>query len=224
MSKILLLALFLVISCNEEKAAAPGSVGENKKYEPLELNDADAQKVRTICSALANKEGVLNILVSNGNEYHFKYAQKNCEDSKMPAMKSVVTSIQGFDPHYSFVPKNGVHFGFQNVETTSNGIMAEICDEVFDGRELKSPMTVRSGAIWFSTTTADEHCKSESKEYCIQIQRGNSSGNNYYKIHTNEWMKVALTGKNKGFFTERKLISSASCPDKKKFEKKAILK
>lgn len=223
MSKILLLALFLVVSCNEEKATSD-TVGNLRRFEQVALQAGDAKKVRAICAAMAAKEDILNILISNANEYHFQYAQKNCEDSKMPAMKTVVTTIQGFDPHYSFQSKNGVYFGFPMVETTSNGIMAEICTEVFDGRTLESPMTTRSGAIWFTTTTSTDHCKSSDKELCIHIQRGSHESNNNYRIHTNEWMKVAMSGSKRGFFTERKLVSTASCPDKKKFEKKAVLK
>ena len=224
MSKILLLALFILIGCEGVEEKARDTVGDVRRFDPVELKDSDYKKVHSICMALAAKEDVLNILISNNAEYSFRYAQKNCSDSKMPEMKDVITTIQGFDPYYTFEAKNGQHFGFPNVETTSNGIMAEICEKVFQASDIKSPMATRSGAIWFTTVTASEHCKSDSKASCIHIQRGTLKSGYDYKIHTNEWMKVNITGSLRGFFTERKLISSASCDGKKSFEKRAVLR
>ncbi len=224
MSKILLLALFLFIGCEAVEEKAGDTVGNVRRFDPIELRDSDFKKVHGICMALAAKEDVLNILISNAAEYSFQYAQKNCDDSKMPALKNILTTIQGFDPYYTFQAQNGLHFGFPNVETTTNGIMAEICENVFRDGKIESPMSTRSGAIWFTTVTASEHCKSDSKGSCIHIQRGTLKSGYDYKIHTNEWMKVSLSGSRRGFFTERKLISSASCDGKKTFEKRAILR
>jgi len=46
----------------------------------------------------------------------------------------------------------------------------------------------------------------------------------YYKIHTNEWLKIKITNDNRGFFKERKLISTAACSGKGFIEKRASLK
>lgn len=224
MSKILLLALILLIGCEAPEQKSPDSVGNVKRYEPLEINEADYKKVHSICMALAAKESILNILITSGDNYNFQYAQKNCDDKEMPPMKSVVTTIQGFDPYYSFQPKDGAIFGFPNVETTSNGMMVDICGEIMKGGIIKSPMTVRTGAIWFTANTSSDHCKSESNAYCIHIQRGSAINSYDYKIHTNEWMKVQVSGSRRGFFTDRKLISTANCGSKKTFEKRAVLK
>lgn len=224
MSKFLLLGLFLLISCEGVEEKVSDTVGDVRRFDPVVLKDSDFKKVYGICQALAAKEDVLNILISNAAEYTFQYGQKNCNESKMPALKDVITTIQGFDPYYTFQSKNGQHFGFPNVETKSNGIMAEICQKVFRQGTIESPMTTRSGAIWFTTVTASEHCKSDSKASCIHIQRGTLKSGYDYKIHTNEWMKVSLSGNRTGFFTERKLISSASCDRKKTFEKRAVLR
>ena len=224
MSKFLLLAVFFLVSCVGEEKSTPDTVGSTKRYEPLELNDADYKKVHGICMALAAKEDMLNILISTSAQYTFGYAQKNCDDKKMPAMKNVVTSIQGFNPHYIFQTLDNSYFGFSNVETTSNGIMMDICEEVMRTTSVESPMMTKTGAIWFTTNTASEHCKADGTSSCIHIQRGTATSREMYKIHTNEWMKVETTGSRRGFFTERKLISSANCDGKKNFEKRAALK
>lgn len=224
MSKFLLLALILMIGCKAQEQKTPDSVGNIKKYEPIEISEADYKKVHAICIALAAKEDILNILITTANNYNFLYAQKNCDDKIMPAMENVVTTLQGFDPYYTFQPKNGALFGFPNVETTSNGIMVDICEAVMRGGDIKSPMTTRTGAIWFTTNTSAEHCKQDGSAYCIHIQRGTAVSTYDYKIHTNEWMKVQVAGPHRGFFTERKLISSANCGNKETFQKKAVLK
>jgi hypothetical protein len=224
MSRFLLLPFFLLfISCESEKVKTPTTVGNVRRYAPLELRDADYSKVFALCKAVAEKEGVLSVLVSSAQEYTFDYAQKDCATESYPPFKSVVTTIQGFDPYYNFQPKNGEIFGFQNVETTKNGIVSEICQSILSG-DNRSPIRAGTSAVWFTTTTSSEHCLGDANSYCIHVQKGSPVDNFNYRIHTNEWMKVKITQPLRGFFTERKLVSSANCANGKTFEKRAVLK
>lgn len=225
MSKFLLLALFLIVSCvPEEQETAPDSVGNVRRFAPVAVEGSDLKRIHAVCLALAAKEDILNILINTAEQYTFQYAQKNCDDRNMPEMKDVVTTIQGFDPYYTFQTMNNAFFGFPNVETTSNGILAEVCEDVLADKKIDSPMTTRTGAIWFSSNSATQHCRHESDAYCVHIQRGTAINSYDYRIHTNEWMKVQVSGNRRGFFTERKLVSSANCRDKKEFEKRAVLR
>ncbi len=208
MTKFLFLPLIFLLSCVSEPAKNPDSVGDTVPFQPA-TNLEDNERVKAVCKALANKENILNVLSSSGSEYTYSFSQKNCGEQVLPAAKDVVVKVGRSDNGYIFKPKNGEAFGFSDIETTSAGVMAEICKF---GGTLESPITSGStGAIWWTTFTASEHCSPGFGTLCVHLQRGNSVDGQRYRIHTNEWIKFKLFDSNEGFFIERKLISSAGC-------------
>lgn len=223
MSKFLLLPLLVLISCVSESPKTPDSVGDTVTFQPV-TNIEDNERVKAVCKALANKENILNVLSNSGTEYTYSYNQKNCAEPTLPAAKDIVMKIGRSDNGYIFKSKNGENFGFADIETSSVGVMSEICKF---GGTLESPILSGStGAIWWTTFTASEHCQPGFGTLCVHLQRGNSVNGVRYKIHTNEWIKFKLYDDKEGFFTERKLISSAGCKGMKggNLEMRATLK
>jgi len=221
--KAILLPLIFFISCmSQEPQNNSNSIGEVVRFEPLMITVEDNERINAICSALVGKEEILDVLVAAGNEYVFDYGQKGCLESSFPSSKTVTTTIQRSETNYIFKSKNNDVFGFPDVETSTKGVLAQICANTQD---LVSPIqTSSSGAVWFTTFTASEHCQSDVNGICIHLQRGSVMDDFYYKIHTNEWIKFKISNENIGFFAERKLISSAGCSGKGYVEKRAILK
>jgi hypothetical protein len=222
MSKLLLLCLVFLIACVSEPQITPDSVGEVKRFEPLMVTFEDNERIQAICRALSSKEDLLDILVSTGAEYNLTYTQKGCGEQELPTPKSVIATLKKVDVNYIFKPKNGEFFGFPDVETYSKGVMKDICQ---NSGSLMNPMqTSRTGAIWFTSFTSTAHCRSDANGICIHIQRGSVTDNASYRIHTNEWIKFRVNNDRRGFFVERKLISSANCSPNNTIEKRAEFK
>lgn len=221
MKKFILLPLMAFVSCISEPQKPQDTVGSVRKFEPLVVTVEDSERIQAICRALGSKEDLLSVLVSTGTEYKFSYSQKGCADRELPVAKIVTTTLKRSDSNFVFDSKNGESFGFPDVETTKRGVMAEICQNA--GRLISPMQTSRSGAVWFTSFTASEHCQSDASGLCIHLQRGSVIDNVNYKIHTNEWIKFKITNEKRGFFVERKLISSANC-SKGSIEKSAVLK
>ena len=222
MNKILVLLSLFIISCVGDKETSPGMVREVRRFEPLSVTFEDNERIQAICRALSAKEDLLSVITSSGLEYHFSYSQKGCSDNSLGTPKSVVTTIQRSDFGHIFKPKNNEEFGFPDVETFSKGVMAEICQS--SGSLVNPIQTSRTGALWFTTFTSSASCQPDPNVICIHLQRGSVVDNLNYKIHTNEWIKFKISKDKEGFFIERKLISSASCPDQGTIEKRATLK
>jgi hypothetical protein len=223
MSKfLLLLALAGLVSCAGEQPIGE-TVGESKTFEPL-INYEDNERVKVICEALVAKEGTLNVLVASAKEFTYGYAQKVCDEEKMPEMKDVPVKVMKSGKGYYFSPKNGENFGFSNVETSTDGVLNLICNY---GSTLESPIRLSptsKTATWWSTFTDATKCQAGFGTICINIQTGSSSDGFNYTIHTNEWIKFKVSGENQGFFVERKLVSNAGCKKNKTLEMKAVLK
>jgi hypothetical protein len=223
MTKFLFFPLLLLLSCVSEPSKAPDSTGDTVTFQPIS-NLEDNERVKAVCKALANKENVLNVLSSSGSEYTYSFNQKNCSDPALPEAKNVVVRISRTDNSYIFKSKNGEAFGFTEIETANAGVMADICKF---GGTLESPITTGStGALWWTTFTASEHCRPGLGTLCVHLQRASQVSGDQYRIHTNEWIKFKLYDQNEGFFIERKLISSAGCKSAKggKLEMTATLK
>lgn len=222
MSNFSLLLLLLVVSCSAPKEN-PNTVGKVVRYEPVSSSLEETEKIAAICRGLASKEELLTILISTGASYEFSYAQKGCNDQALPVHKIVNASIQlSNDSNFVFKTKDNADFGFTDVETPTKGVMAKLCENL---GQLTNPMqTSTSGAMWFSTLTDKEKCETDEKGLCIHIQRGTVVKGVEYKIHTNEWIKFKMENTNRGFFTERTLITSTGCFDDKTLERHAELK
>jgi hypothetical protein len=223
MTKFLFLPLFFLLSCISEPTKVTDTTRETVPFQPI-TNIEDNERVKAVCKALANKENVLSTLSNSNTTYTYSFSQKGCNEPAMPAAKDVVVAIRPSGTGYGFKPTNGESFGFPDIETATEGVMADICKF---GGTLESPIRAGStGATWWTTFSSSEHCTPGFGTLCIYLQRGNSVDGNNYKIHTNEWIKFKLYDNNEGFFTERKLVSSAGCKSAKsgKLEMRAILK
>lgn len=224
MKIILLLNLILcLVSCvpsesQDESFSLEGVI----RFEPLEVTAQDSERIRLICNALLEKEDMLNIFVDSGREYVFDYGQKGCLETTFPPLKKVTTTIQRSEMNYLFRARENDVFGFPDVETTSKGVLRQICANT---QNLINPLqTSSSGALWFSTFTASEHCQSDAEGICIHLQKGNVVDDFYYRIHTNEWLKIKLTTDKRGFFSQRKLLSTLGCSENGYIERRAVLK
>ena len=217
--KFILVALLVVAGCNSETNKQV--VGkEFRSLDPVAVDDPmTLSRINAICGALLYKEGMLNILTSS--EYTFSYTQKECSKSSASIPGLMRVAIQDTGSGYIFKSLTSNAFGFSNVETANSGLMKEICQ---NRTALTNPMQTSTGAIWFSTTPPNADCESENDAYCIQVERGSHHDGTSYMIHTKEWMKVKITGTNRGFFTDRKVVSTANCSDGQSMERRAILK
>lgn len=221
MIKFLILPLFFLLSCVSEQETVT-STRAVRRYEPQVVTIEDSERIQAICRALQSKEDLLSVLVSTGTQYTFIYAEKGCSDAKLSTPKNLVTTIEKSGSDYFFKTKNNELFAFSDVETTSKGVMAEICQNL--SSSLTSPMQTKTGAIWFTTFTSAEHCQADANGLCIHLQRGSAIDNVNYQIHTDEWIKIKLTNEKRGFFIERKIISSANCSGKGTVERTAVLR
>ena len=217
-----IICLFGLVSCAQEQQKAIGTVNEVRNFEPITVSYEDSAKIQAICGALSSKAEVLDILVNNGTEYTFDYSQKGCDDKEPSEIKQVVATIQPSAENFIFKTKNGEAFGFSDVETSEKGIMAEICQN--NGHLMNPIQTSRSGAIWFTSFPSARDCQSDAYTACMYIQRGTVIEGTQYQIHTNEWVKFKVNGDKRGFFIERKMISSAGCGAGKTLSRQAVLK
>lgn len=219
MKLAILSSLLILISCVSEKdQKQPQLIGKVERLDPKPIPD-EYRRIEAICSALKEKEQVLSDLITS--QYTFSYSQKNCNDSAHSASEDITVSIKRPYSEYIFEKLSGDSFAFA-VETFEKGAMAEICANLAD---LKSPMQISpSSGIWFTTFTRPEHCASDYYHTCIEIRKGRLVSGNDYKIFNTEWIKFKIRDGRKGFFTERKLVSSADCSSGRELERKATLK
>lgn len=222
MMKFLFVALFIVAGCVSEENTITTNGKEVRNYEPEPMNDTIIARVKAMCNALSYKQDRLSVLVST--EYTFGYSQKGCSSKSSSApLKDVRVTIAKSGSDYSFKALNGETFGFTDVETNTTGMMKEVCENVDNG--LTSPMqTSSTGALWLNIYTTKEDCVSDADAFCIQVSRGSVIDGSRYAIHTNEWMKVKISGSNRGFFTERKVASTANCGDGQYLVRSAVLR
>lgn len=223
MVKFILISLFVIAGCVSENATKTDEVGrEVRTLDPIEVDPSSLTMahINAICGALIYKESVLSVLTST--EYTFVYSQKDCSKSSIPASKPVTVAIQDIGSAYIFKSVNGEAFGFSNVETSNSGIMKEICQARTTG--LTNPMQTPAGGLSFSLNPSKNDCKSDSDAICIQIDRGPMIDANRFAIQTKDWMKIKISGTNRGFFTERKVVSTANCGEGQSMERRAVLK
>ena len=221
MMKLVFVALFVIAGCVGEETKTTTNGKEVRNYEPEPASDAVASRIQIICNALSYKQDRLGVLINT--EYTFAYSEKGCSKSgkSSEAPKPVRVSIQRSNIDYVFKSINGETFNFSEVETSTSGMMKEICSNITG---LMNPIqTSPTGAIWFDIYTNNNDCASSSDAYCIQVKRGSVIDGTSYAIHTNEWMKVKISGTDKGFFTERKVASTANCPDGQFIQRSAQL-
>lgn len=222
MSNLLMLSLFLLLSCVDEDVKTPPVVG--RYISNIQVDDPiDNARVWELCKALGNKESRLHLLASSNTAYTFSYAQKGCSETALPVAQDIVVTIKGSYPVFTFQPTtNGEYFGPNEVETDNVGVMKEICNY---GATLGSPVGQGStGSIHWTTKATSENCKAQTGTICVYLQRGTAANGQRDLLHTEEWIKFQMTGPQEGFFLERKIKSNIGCKSKETFEIHARLK
>lgn len=214
--------IFLVASCG--KYEAPGSnstVGQIRSLASTRALGPDEQNaLATVCQALGVKA---SRLPSGLNApFSFTTLQTDCEGSTVSS-GIVATTIKGETPNFYFTSQ-GTNFIFPNVETPTSGVFTQVCNTLGNVQDVS---TLTSGeAQWVSTSQATgTDCPGVSGETCVLFETGAVQSGSDFKIHTREWIRIrtnpSLT--NYGFFTYRKKITQAFCPENKAINYQATL-
>ncbi len=225
MNKIFPFFLILVISaCGKIDGPKSSSLGEIRAFSSQAISGNDLTTIQTICTALTSKANSLN--VTNNKTYTFATMNKGCEDSTLSATSTVQADIQ------NLIFKRldtGANFVFSDVETNSVGTMKSVCANTTNP---SSPSTQTDGtAIWITATSLNNSdCLPSGNEVCLLIEKGlpntTSTVTNGYEIVSKDWIKFQVDSRmsNYGFWTGRKVISSAGCGTSKYSEVHADLK
>lgn len=221
---LILMALILLVACGQVPNQSSGGeqIGQEiVQYSPQIVVGEDSDRINDICRAIAAKTDQLVIL--ENTQYTFSYAEKSCASGSMSAYSDVRVAIEKPNSNYIFkIIGANSPFIFSNIETKDAGLMKEICD---NAQSLTSPMqSGSSGVIWFTSLTRATDCVSSSTHLCMQIERGSLVAGTSYKKNTKEIIKFKISGENQGFFTERKQITTLSCPEGAQLVRHAILK
>lgn len=186
------------------------NLGELLSAQPVVVDGIDRQRLDQICQAMRVKEGVL----ASGQRptQTFQVSKKSCESSDLGGTTSVTVGIVEEIGKYKFQPTAGQAFPFQDVETTSFGVMAAYCA---DPANFVNPYVDQNGEGIFLSTQSVGDCAAGVDELCLMVKRGSLSQGSY-RIHTNDWFKFRVTatsGVNAvvGFFTDRKQTSDTVC-------------
>ncbi len=220
MMKALLLVSSLVffISCTVEEAPTPKSnLGSVREFLQVPVN---GEEFAHLCSKLEQKESRLPSLSTAQAEYNFSYSQKNCNQPELGPASEVAVTIDQLGGNYFFRPVGNVSFGFKEIETSTEGIMKEICANV---RALTNPlMTGSNSAIWFRKINQD-NCRSDKNNICIKFEKGSVDNYNRYAIHTEEIIQFSLNGNNTGFFVKRYLSTLGNCSTGSSIQREAVM-
>lgn len=214
----LVLTLGFLVSCTEEQAPTPKSnLGSIREFLQTPVS---GNEFAYLCDKLEQKEGRLPSLSTAQVEYNFSYAQKNCADSQLGPASEVAVTIDQLGGNYFFRPVGNASFGFKEIETSTEGIMKEICANV---RALVNPlMTGSSSAIWFRRVNEGD-CRTDKNNICIKFEKGVIDNYNRYAIHTEEMIQFSLSGNTAGFFVKRYLNTVGNCGKGQSIQRHAIL-
>lgn len=221
MFKILLLVCFItLISCKmEDQRMGDSTGGLIELVEGESMQPADAARLTAVCQALSFKSDQLSVMTSQS--FVFSYSYKSCDSSKGGVPSMINVTLERPYGNYIFEATHGESFPFPDVETDKVGVLARACANI--GNLTTAYRISETGAMWVTTVSDSKRCNPDAGNYCVHLQRGSLEGGSSYRIHTNEWIKFKLTNPRRGFFTERTLVSTASCSNGKSMEKKVVL-
>lgn len=214
--------VFLATSCG--KYEAPGSnstVGQIRSLSAKALGPSDQSALSSVCQALGVKAQKLPS--ATNAPFSFTAIQSDCEGSTVSS-GLISTFIQGETPNFYFRTSQGTNFIFPNVETPTSGVFTQVCNSLGN---IQDVTTLTTGeAQWVSTSQATgTDCPGVSGETCVLLETGAAQSGSDFKIHTREWIRIrtnpSLT--NYGFFTYRKKITQAFCPENKAIYYQATL-
>ncbi|WP_408096794.1 hypothetical protein ACJVC5_17295 [Peredibacter sp. HCB2-198] len=213
----------LAFACGKYEGVVPGSsLGQSRSFQPIVADSTLLNNVTSICSALTQKNSILNSAVNS--VHNFDASQTNC-DGTMLSTGIVKTTIQNIGSEYQFRKDDGTSFIFPNVETNTSGIMSSFCSNLSNLQN----QTVSSDNIVTSITTSgisSADCSPVAGEICVLIETGPLSGT-AFTVTTQEWIRFRVsnsTGQKIGFFTQRKKVSRSFCGTNQSIEYRATLK
>lgn len=221
MKFITVLSLSILFSaCGKYEYENSADFNSSKELSPVTLNSDDSKKLRDICDTLSQKEQTISSMA--GNKYVFTDTRKNCTDSGfLPIGESNVTlTNQGGSIKFTEGVGNTLYY-FPDVETRSEGVMKEICDQT----NFESPIRGSDNSLlYFSLRDiSPADCQQTTGQTCVQIEKGIVDGSKG-KIHTREWLRFKLDQPLLGFWTYRKLTSNGGCLEGSYFGRTATLK
>lgn len=196
-------------------------VGEIKKFGELLVGDTSV--ISQICTALDYKSSTISSSINSS--FIFQTNQTDC-NGKALINGDIETTIQNQGLGLVFKNKSDNNdYIFANVETSSSGILSEIC-----GNRANSSNTITTNqeVMSYTTQVGTDDCPSIGTEKCIYVEKGINMGNNTYKVHTKEWIRVKTdlgsNQRNIGFFTYRKKVTQSYCAQNEVQVLQAILK
>ena len=133
-----LIILLLVTSCGKYDASGRGvtGLGEVRSINNVTVAAAPTvSAIQVICNALSVKEAALSSAV--GTLLTYSASQTDCEGSTVFVEGSQQVAIQRSGQDYIFVKKDGLPFIFPDVETRSNGVFKDLCNQ---GASLLNPV------------------------------------------------------------------------------------
>ena len=217
--------LFLVGACGTDMGPGTssngGSVGQMRSINAfVGVSDREKARVSEICSALAQKEAILDSAISTA--FTFDATQTDCSRNTISGGPVSVT-IQRSNNDYVFKKQDGQDFIFPVVETTSSGVFKALCSNL---NTLSNPVIQNSEATYFDFDGISvTDCTPASGDICIKIEKALVSGFNA-TVHTNEWLRIRTDSSKgrTGFFTQRKKVSKSFCGDREFLSFSATLK
>jgi hypothetical protein len=207
----ILILLAFSVSCGryDVTSGQSASIGEIKSLTVRSISASEQNTLSQMCSALSTKTATISS--ATGSTFTFGTSQTDCQGQSVGS-GDVATYIQNLGSSFVFKRRSdNSDFFFSNVETTSSGVLSEICSNL---GSLSGGFTTGQEVTYFKTTdilSAD--CPPASGEVCIYTEKGTDQGNNTAKIHTKEWIRVRLNSNQGkvGFFTYRRKVSQSYC-------------
>lgn len=211
MRNLLFLGLFALVSCGD--VSTPEANQGNEKFDPQAVTGPTFTRIKTVCDSLLAKERVLNLHVQNQTIHYLEsQTQIACNDAYSTVLGGAMRIINPSRDNYVFVyGMSERRAPIEEVETTYDGVMEQICSGLAD---LRSPMVVGSGdAMSFTALEGIKGCVSDDNHVCMQINRGPfNSTERTFIAEDRHWIRFRITGEKRGFYSYRKLLSTRGCP------------
>lgn len=203
--------VFLAVSCGKyiPGSMTDTSIGEVRtlSVSPAAVTPETRTNVVAICNALLQKEAILSTAVNT--THTFTANQTDCQGSAISSGTQNVT-IQRGSGGYVFRKVEGGDFMFPEIETTSSGVLSEICSNISN---LRNPIIGRSEAVYFATSGINpSDCSPLFGELCIQVETAFVQGSTA-TIHTKDWLRIRTNPAQArlGFFSQRKRVTRSYC-------------
>jgi hypothetical protein len=224
MNKSMVLLTLFLFSCGDYK---PGNglyntVGEVRSLglSPSEVSSDTRATVVSICNALVQKESILSTALSTSHT--FLTSQTDCQGNNI-STGNVNVTIQSNGQAYLFRKSDGGDFIFPNVETSTSGILADVCANVSN---LTNPIVGQTEVTYFRTTGIDPRdCTILTGESCIQVEKAFVQDGNAV-VHTRDTLRIRINSNQGriGFFTQRNKVTKSFCGLNEVLSFSAILK